>query len=261
MASADRDAPVIVLVPGAFSTPGCYDKLLPFLNDSGFPTHPGPYPSCNPPDPTTATCEKDIVALRDGVILPLLEQQKNVVIVAHSYGCVVAGAAAKDLDKATRRANGRDSGIIGLIFIAGIIALENEALLASMGGKHAPFIQMDKPAKGLALIEPAMDVLFNDCDSALESELTKDMYPHALLAFDTPAGAPAWADQAFAGKRAYIRTLNDNCNPSWVQDKWLDKSKVEWLMIELPTGHMPFVSEPKDVAIAIMRFILTFIGP
>jgi alpha-beta hydrolase superfamily lysophospholipase len=46
---------------------------------------------------------KDIESLRQSVLLPLIEQGKDVVILAHSYGGVVAGGAAKDLDKPTRK--------------------------------------------------------------------------------------------------------------------------------------------------------------
>ncbi|KAI1635179.1 alpha/beta-hydrolase [Biscogniauxia mediterranea] len=250
--------PVVVLVPGAFGTPAGFDKLLPYLTEAGISTHPGPYPSCNPSDPTTATCSKDIAALRDNVLLPLLDQQKDVVLLAHSYGGVVAGGAAKNLDKQTRTAQGQASSVVGLIYVVGNIALENESLSEAVGGSHPPFIKVDKPGKGLAVIEPAMDVLYNDCDRALAPELEKLMRPHALLAFDTKASAPAWADEGFDGRRAYVRTLNDCCNPLWLQDSWLEKSKVKWDVVDFKTGHMPFVSQPQALAAQIVKFINGF---
>ncbi|KAI5926281.1 alpha/beta-hydrolase [Camillea tinctor] len=252
---SSASSPVLVLVPGAFGTPAGYDQLLPYLKEAGIPTHPGPYPSCNPPDPTTATCSKDIAALRDNTLLPLLDQQKDIVILAHSYGGVVAGGAAKGLDKPTRTAQGHTSSVIGLIYVAGNITLENEALSEAVGGSHPPFIKVDKPAKGLALIEPAMDILYSDCDRALAPALEKQVLPHALLAFDGKASAPAWADAGFAGRRAYVRTLRDRCNPSWLQDSWLEKSRVEWDVVDFETGHMPFVSQPQALAAQIVRFV------
>lgn len=137
--------PVIVLVPGAFGTPACFDKLLPSLKEAGYSTHPGPYPSCNPPDPTITTCAHDIASLRDTILLPLLDQQKKgVVILAHSYGGIVAGGAAKNLDKETRATHGQVTGVIGLIYVAGNIALEGESLSHAVGGAHPPFIKIDK---------------------------------------------------------------------------------------------------------------------
>lgn len=138
-------SPIIVLVPGTFGTPAGYDKLLPYLKDAGFSTHPGPYPSCNSSDSATATAPKDINSLRENVFLPLIEQgKKEIVVIAHSYGGVVAGGAAKDLDMQTRQAQGQAGGIIGLIYVAGNITLEGEALMDAMGGTYPLFIKLDK---------------------------------------------------------------------------------------------------------------------
>ncbi|ROV88133.1 hypothetical protein VMCG_10423 [Cytospora schulzeri] len=254
-------SPVIVLVPGAFGTPAGYNKLLPYLKEAGFSTHPGPYPSCNPSDPATATTPKDIASLRENVLLPLVDKEKrDIVIIAHSYGGVVAGGAAKDLDKASRQAQGQTGGIIGLIYVAGNITLEGEALMDAIGGAYPPFIKLDKPSKGLALIEPAMDILYNDCDRALTAELESQMKPHAYLAFETKASAPAWADKGFDGRRAYVRTVEDCCNPSFVQDMWLEKTKVKWDVVDFKTGHMPFESQPEALAGQIVKFTKGFMS-
>ncbi|KAI3329063.1 alpha/beta-hydrolase [Xylariaceae sp. AK1471] len=249
--------PLVVLVPGAFGTPAGFDKLVPHLGR--LQTYPGAYPSCNPSDPMAVTSLGDIAVLRNNVLLPLLEQGKDVVILAHSYGGVVAGGAAKDLDKDTRKAQGYDSAVIGLIYVAGNITLEGETLLQAVGGAYPPFIKSHKPSDGLALIEPAMDVLYNDCAPDLEPELNEFMKPHALQAFETKPSAPAWADKGFDGRRAYVRTLHDHCNPLFLQDLWLEKSKVEWEVVDFKTGHMPFVSQPKDFAAQIVGFVDGFV--
>lgn len=80
------------------------------------------------------------------------------------------------------------------------------------------------------------------------------MRPHALQAFETKASAPAWADKGFDGRRAYVRTLDDACNPAFLQDIWLEKSEVRWEVIDMKTGHMPFVSQPKALAAHIVNF-------
>ena len=138
------DSPVLVLVPGAFGTPSGFDKLLPYLRDAGLSTHPGAYPSCNAADPTSATCQADIASLRNDTLLPLIHEGRHVVVVAHSYGGVVAGGAAKGLDKQTRETQKQAGGIIGLIYVAGNITLEGEPLLEAVGGAYPPFIKLSK---------------------------------------------------------------------------------------------------------------------
>lgn len=56
--------------------------------------------------------------------------------------------------------------------------------------------------------------------------LQETMCPHALLAFETKPSAPAWADPGFEKRRAYVRTANDACNPAFLQNIWIEKSKA-----------------------------------
>ncbi|RWA03735.1 hypothetical protein EKO27_g11370 [Xylaria grammica] len=243
-------SPIVVIVPGAFGTPAGFDEIIPHLN--GLQTHSGAYPSCNPPDPMNATCSGDTEALRS-ILLSLLDQQRDVVILAHSFGGVVGGCAAKDLDRDTRKAQGHTSAVIGLLYVAGNVTLDGESLFEAVGSAYPPFIKQHKPSKGLCLIEPAMEILFNDCKP--DPELEKSVLPHALRAFETKASAPAWRDKGFDGRRTYIRTANDNCNPLPQQDAWIKKSGVKWNIVNFETGHMPFVSQPEALGAEIVKFV------
>ncbi|KAM0815687.1 putative Alpha/beta-hydrolase [Seiridium cardinale] len=249
--------PAIVLVPGAFGAPAGFDKLAQHLRKAGLSTYPGPYPSHDPVDPSVATCERDIAFLRNNYLLPLLDkEQKDVVVVAHSYGGIVAGGAAKGLGKSTRRqALGKATGVIGLVYIAGNITSEGESLLQAIGGAYPPFIKRHKPLSGVALIEPAQEILYNDMDPEWAQELGKRMKPHAMLAFQSPATAPAWADTAFDGRRAYVRTSDDCCNPPFLQDAWIQKTKVKWNVVNFKSGHMPFESRPDALSEQIVSFV------
>ncbi|KAK8039437.1 hypothetical protein PG993_007848 [Apiospora rasikravindrae] len=241
-------SPVLVLCPGAFGTPDGFSKLLPFLSEAGIATQPGGYPSCDPADPTQAICAADIAHVRDNVLLPILDkQEKDIVLLTHSYGGVVGGAASKGLDKQTRAAQGHKTSILGLIYVAGNITLEGESL-------------MEAPSPNVSVIEPHMDILYNDCDAALASELGNVMKPHANLAFETKPSAPGWADPGFDGRRVYVRTLDDCCNPASLQDAWLAKSKVQWEVVDFKSGHMPFVSQPEALAAQIARSLKGFVA-
>lgn len=86
------------------------------------------------------------------------------------------------------------------------------------------------------------------------------MVPHAYAAFETKSTAPAWADPGFDGRRAYVRTSDDRCNPAFVQDLWRERTGVHCDVAELETGHMPFVSQPKELAVEIVKFIESFLA-
>lgn len=93
-----------------------------------------------------------------------------------------------------------------------------------------------------------METLYNDVDISLKPKMEAAMIPTALAAFETPSGPPAWAEPAFDGRRAYLRTINDQCNPQFLQDMWLQKSAVKWETVDLQTSHCPFISCPGEVA-------------
>jgi pimeloyl-ACP methyl ester carboxylesterase len=155
---ASPTLPTLVLVPGAFGATTRYDKLLPQFKEAGLNTVAGAYPNCNPADPASATATEGIKSLHQNVLLPLVEEEgKDVVILAHSYGGVVAGGAAKGVDKATRLNQGYAGRVVGLIYVTGNITLENESLLESGGGTYSPFIKLDKVS---SMLRP--DCIFYD---------------------------------------------------------------------------------------------------
>ncbi|KAI1267980.1 Alpha/Beta hydrolase protein [Xylariaceae sp. FL1019] len=242
--------PLLVLVPGAFGTAEGFEKMIPYLGS--LETHPASYPSCNPPDPLEASCTNDIATLRS-TLISLLDQGRNLIILAHSYAGVVAGGAAKGLDPISRNGAGHECAVLGLIYVVGNITLEGETLLDAVGGAYPPFIKSNTPSEGLALVDPANEVFYNDCEP--DPMLDKYVYPHALKAFETKAPAPAWKDPGFEKRILYIRTGKDQCNPPFLQNLWIEKSGVEWKIVDIDTGHMPFVSQPEECAKHVVHFV------
>jgi hypothetical protein len=98
------------------------------------------------------------------------------------------------------------------------------------------------------VIDPIMSILYNGVDPACETELQAAMIPHALAAFETAATLPAWAESAYDGRRTYIRTLDDQCNPLFVQDLWIQSTSLTWEIKDMKTGHCPFINKPEEVA-------------
>lgn len=112
-----------------------------------------------------------------------------------------------------------------------------------------------QPSKGVAIIHPVMEALYGDVNLALKPKMEAAMMPHALTAFETLATASAWAESAFDGRRAYIRTLEDQCNPLFVQEMWPDKSGVKWDIVDMKSAHCPFMSRLTDVAELSIGFL------
>ncbi|KAJ4302666.1 hypothetical protein N0V90_001555 [Kalmusia sp. IMI 367209] len=248
--------PTIILLAGAFADPSCFDSIAFEFQKAGYPTRYATVLSLNPAVPRDASTSRDAQHVRRNSLLPLLDEEKDIIILAHSYGGIVAGAAAFGLSKRERSKEGKAGGIIALLYVAGNIVHGGQSLLQAIGGAYPPFIAENYPSAGLGIIRPAMETLYNDIDSESPKKLQLEaaMIPHALAAFETPAGLPAWAEAAYDGHRAYIRTLDDQTNPLFIQDQWMQDTGVKWDTADIKTGHCPFISQPKRLAELCIAF-------
>lgn len=107
------------------------------------------------------------------------------------------------------------------------------------------------------MIAPVVQTLYGEGAVAAEMvpQLEAAMTPHALTAFETPQTAPAWSESTFDGRRAYIRTLDDQCNPVFLQDSWIEKTEVKWEIVNMKSGHCPFITQPDELAQAVVPLI------
>jgi hypothetical protein len=135
--------PTIALVPGAWHSPSHYEALFSLLQKAGYPTTSSRLPSVNSLDPKTATAAQDALFIREKMLLPLLDEDKDVLLILHSYSGIPGAAAAKGLSKTEREAEGKKGGIIGLVFICALVAREGETLEKIVGGQLAPWIDID----------------------------------------------------------------------------------------------------------------------
>jgi pimeloyl-ACP methyl ester carboxylesterase len=132
--------PTIVVIPGAWHSPSHFDRLLAFFHEADHPTVSLALPSLNPETPKKIEVATDVAFIREKMLLPLLEDGKDIVLVMHSYGGVPGGAAAKELSKSERSSQGQRGGIIGMIFIAAILTGEGDSLLSLAGGQWPPWV-------------------------------------------------------------------------------------------------------------------------
>ena len=115
-----------------------------------------------------------------------------------------------------------------------------------------------QPSQELCTIKGARDVLFNDLDEIETERLTKLLRPTSMHAFDSPAPPAAWADPDFAGKIAFIRCMQDQALPPFLQDMFMEKSGVEWKVKDIESSHSPFVSKPEDLVTMLADFAQQF---
>lgn len=87
------------------------------------------------------------------LLTSLIDNGKDVIILAHSYGGLVAAGviANPGLDQRTREAQGSKGGVVGIVYLAAIIPAEDEGILQLVGGKWLEYIDDTKVNNRLLL--------------------------------------------------------------------------------------------------------------
>jgi len=118
--------PVIVLVPGAWHRPQHLHKVISGLEKAGYEAHGVALVSVDS-DPPVTSWDKDAEAVRE-VIVKNLEADKDVIVIAHSYGGMVMSEAVKGLGKKARGEQGLKTGVLRLIYMCAIAPRKGETL-------------------------------------------------------------------------------------------------------------------------------------
>ena len=113
--------PTILLIPGLWHTPECFDALRTELEEYAYETISRQLPSIDCADPSNQSAQSDADFIRSQLLLPLLDSGKRVVVVMHSYGGIPGSAAAYGLSEEERNKEGLKGGVVGLIFVASYV--------------------------------------------------------------------------------------------------------------------------------------------
>jgi len=109
--------PTIVLVPGAWHQPAIYSGVVENLSKAGYSSVSLPLPSvgANPPH---SDFSGDVAAIRN-CLTNLVSEEKDVILVVHSYSGLPGGEAPKGLAKKDRESHGLKGGVIRYVVING----------------------------------------------------------------------------------------------------------------------------------------------
>lgn len=98
-------------------------------------------------------------------------------------------------------------------------------------------------------------IFYHDVEPSIAADAVSKILPHAYSSITTPLPAPAWAEKAFDGKRAYIKTSLDSCVPPFAQDLMCDHSGVEWDVRTMDTAHSPFLVQPENLRDMVLNIM------
>lgn len=241
--------PTFVCLHGAWHSPSCWDKIKPLLSTHGYDCVCPAFPSTGAKIPVRDFTE-DVDTIRS-TVTELIEQQKEVIVVMHSYSGIPGGQALEGLDKKTQTEKGLEGGVIRLIYIMSFIVPEGFQHSAhGTRDNMVPVMKTDFEA-GTVIVEPedAKGLFYQDLPDDVVSELAKDLRPQSLGVFWSTTSHAAWKHVP----TTYVICEDDT--PSTVAAagyllstaQAAEGSKVD-TVVKRKVGHSPFLSQPEWTA-------------
>lgn len=239
--------PAIIIVHGAWSLPDpSYTPLKRQLEGLGYECYlPHLRTSGHESEVRGQTWESDVEVILD-TARPLFDAGREVVLVAHSYGGVPAGAATKGNGVADRAREGKAGGFRGIVYVAAFaIPAAGVDLFAVFGGQWPPWAEF-APAysknHAITLKEDAKQVLFSDVQGSPEEleKYWKGVVTHSQDAFEVPVTFSA-ADITIP--KSYLICTQDQCVPGPLQEHLAQSLGFKAERID--AGHFPFLSQPE----------------
>ncbi|KAK7044431.1 AB hydrolase-1 domain-containing protein [Favolaschia claudopus] len=122
--SASR--PVIVFIPGSFEPASLYTTVVADLESHGYEAHAIELETVGRRD--TPPSMYDDAAKVASLIHKLADEGKDVVLVPHSYGGMVACEASKGLAKSVREREGKRGGVAKIVFVTAVAPLLGQSV-------------------------------------------------------------------------------------------------------------------------------------
>jgi pimeloyl-ACP methyl ester carboxylesterase len=228
--------PNIVLVHGAWADGSSWSAVIERLQAAGF--------HVTAPQFALGPLAADVARLRD-----VLELQNGpAIVVGHSYGGQIMTALGDDAPN-----------VVGLVYVAAFALDEGESLEAVLSRwPVTPALKRlfaDAGGYGWLPEDDFVEHFAADVDPVRARVMSAVQQPIALAEFGELMGAPAWTLLPCW----YLVAQNDEAIPAEVERQFAER--IEATTIEVPSGHLPMVSRPDEVAALIERAADTVAAP
>ncbi|KAJ5935922.1 alpha/beta-hydrolase [Penicillium verhagenii] len=251
--------PTLIFIPGAWHKPTCYNKIITLLS----PHHKCitvtlPSTTNNP----SATFKDDLTAAQDAIETET-SAGLSVVLIAHSYGGMVANSAIKGFappagSPQTNRATG---AVIGLILIASGFTFTGLSFMDPFLGNPPPGWRANWESGYAELVTPARELFYHDVEEADAEAAIAELGTQSLKAlFEGGEHSYAgWMDV----KAWYLGTTEDRGLPVVVQRMGVGMARGMGGVVvhrEIGTSHSPFLSRPVETAGFVLEAVADFVG-
>lgn len=222
----------VVFVHGACVRDGAWwwHRTADLLAEQGVASTAPALPSCGEagasPGAAGPGLEDDAAAVRQ----VLTARDEPTVVVAHSYGGIVAAEAAAGVDTVRH-----------VLLISSYLPEAGQSLSSFGPAEPAPFLEVD-PDGGTFTVRPdaLIDTFLHDCDAALQRDALTRTAAQSLAVLEQPVRATVWQDVP----STYLVCAGDRGTPA---DRQREFARRAGRVVEIDAGHHPFLSRPEVV--------------
>ncbi|KAI0446176.1 Alpha/beta hydrolase fold-1 [Xylaria telfairii] len=240
--------PTIVLVPGAWTAPIAYHKLVTALEVKSFNVHVPALPTNNGDRPPHSTSDGDVQAVRQ-VVQQLVHEGKEVIMLMHSYGGIAGTSALEGLTRKDLQGKGQPGGVVHLIYLAAFMLglqqnIRTVVQAVNLPGRNS-LVQFADDGTWFP-IDPVW-LLYQDLAPEDQQEQTKLLKWGNSVILTANTTYEAWKDVP----TLYIRSTEDHWLPPEFQDFCLnnaDNSGASISVSALRSGHSPYVKFAEEIA-------------
>ncbi|KAF5002769.1 hypothetical protein FGRMN_167 [Fusarium graminum] len=246
--------PVLLFVTGAWHPPKCYEGLKIALVNLGYECVIPELPTVGP-NSQGVTWEADAVKIADAAEQFFL-QDREVVLIAHSYGGIPATAATQGQGTQERSAAGLKGGFHSIIFLAAFaIPVRGWDLITTFGGSYPEWLETGenytKNKLTRMMPEQARDIVYSGCTREATDKALQHTQPHSQDAFETSLNFIA-ADITIP--KTFIICEKDQLLSPSLQEQ-LVQSTPGMKEARLVLGHSPFLENTEKTANLIAEIV------
>ncbi|MEV0227338.1 alpha/beta hydrolase [Streptomyces sp. NPDC050704] len=222
----------VVFVHGACVRDGSWwwHRTAELLRKRGVPSVAPALPSCGetgrPGGVGGPGLSEDVVAVRQ----VLQTGAEPTVVVAHSYGGIIAAEAAAGI-----------GSVRHLLLVSSYLPEVGQSLSEFGDGSPAPFLDVD-PDAGTFGVRPDLlvDTFLQDCDPEVQAQAVDHLARQSVQVTGQPVKAAAWQQVP----STYLVCAQDRGTPPHLQREFARRAGN---VVELDAGHHPFLSRPAAV--------------
>jgi pimeloyl-ACP methyl ester carboxylesterase len=222
----------VVFVHGACVKDGAWwwHRTAELLAERGVASVAPALPSCGEtgraPGADGPGLAEDVAAVR----AVLTAGDEPTVVVAHSYGGIVTAEAAAGVDSVRH-----------LLLVASCLPEVGQSLSSFGGEEPAPYLDVD-PEGGTFTVQPdtLAETFLQDCDPEIQRGALDKTARQSLSVIGAPVGAAAWQQLP----STYLVCAADRGTPADRQREFAARAAN---VVELDSGHHPFLSQPAAV--------------